>query len=56
MVEFNKKAFEVHLRLNKQLESEYKNLHHIVTDRSSHFIYLDEPELIMNEILKTIYN
>lgn len=53
-VEFNKRAFEVHLRLNKQLESDHKNLHHIITDKSSHFIYLEEPELIMNEILKTI--
>ncbi|MDR1224147.1 MAG: alpha/beta hydrolase [Tannerella sp.] len=55
-VEFNKRAFEVHLRLNKQLESDHKNLHHVITDKSSHFIYLDEPELIMNEILKTIDN
>lgn len=55
-VEFNKKAFEVHLRLNKRLENEHKNLHHVITDRSSHFIYLDEPELIVNEILKTIGN
>jgi len=51
-VEFNKRAFEVHLRLNKQLENDHKNLHHIITDKSSHYIYLDEPELIMNEILK----
>jgi hypothetical protein len=51
-VEFNKKAFEVHLKLNKQLESDHKNLYHVVTGKSSHFIYLDEPELIMNEIVK----
>ncbi|MCD7901630.1 MAG: alpha/beta hydrolase [Bacteroides sp.] len=55
-VEFNKRAFEVHLRLNKQLENDHKNLHHIVTDKSSHYIYLEEPELIMNELLKTIGN
>lgn len=55
-VEFNKRAFEVHLRLNKQLANEHKNLHHVITDKSSHFIYLDEPELIMNEILKIIDN
>lgn len=55
-VEFNKIAFQVHLRLNKQLENDHKNLHHIITDKSSHYIYLDEPELIMNEILKTIDN
>ena len=53
-VEFNKRAFEVHLRLNKQLENEHRNLHHIITDKSSHYIYLDEPELITSEILKTI--
>jgi pimeloyl-ACP methyl ester carboxylesterase len=53
-VEFNKRAFEIHLRLNKQLESVHKNLRHVITGKSSHFIYLDEPELIMNEILKTI--
>lgn len=53
-VEFNKRAFEVHVRLNKQLDNEHKNLHHIITDKSSHFIYLDEPELITNEILKMI--
>ena len=53
-VEFNRRAFEVHLRLNKQLEKEYQNLHHIITDKSSHFIYLDEPELIMKEILKRL--
>lgn len=51
-VEFNKRAFEVHLRLNKQLENDHENLHHIITDQSSHFIYLDEPDLIMNELLK----
>lgn len=55
-VEFNKRAFEVHLRLNKQLESKYKNLRHVITDKSSHFIYLDEPKLIINEILKIIDN
>ncbi len=55
-VEFNKKAFEIHLRLNKQLENDYNNLHHVITDKSSHFIYLDEPELIINEILKTVDN
>lgn len=53
-VEFNKRAFEVHLRLNKQLESEHRNLHHIITGKSSHFIYLDEPELITNEILRVL--
>ncbi|MCD8043418.1 MAG: alpha/beta hydrolase [Tannerellaceae bacterium] len=53
-MEFNKKAFDVHLKLNKQLENNHKNLHHIITDQSSHFIYLDEPELIINEILKQI--
>jgi pimeloyl-ACP methyl ester carboxylesterase len=53
-VEFNKRAFEVHLRLNKQLENDHKNLRHIITDKSSHFIYLDEPELITNEILKRL--
>lgn len=55
-VEFNKKAFEVHLRLNKQLENDHKNLHHIITDKSSHYIYLDEPKVVMDEILKTIDN
>lgn len=55
-VEFNKIAFGVHLRLNKQLENDHKNLRHIITDKSSHFIYLDEPDLITNEILKTIDN
>jgi ketosteroid isomerase-like protein len=53
-VEFNKRAFQVHLRLNKQLENDHKNLHHVITDKNSHFIYLEEPELITNEILKTI--
>jgi len=53
-VEFNKRAFEVHLRLNKQLENDHNNLHHIITDKSSHYIYLEEPKLIMDEILKTI--
>jgi hypothetical protein len=52
-VEFNKIAFEVHLRLNKQVEKEHSNLRHIITGKSSHFIYLDESELITNEILKT---
>ena len=51
-VEFNKMAYKVHLRLNNQLEEEYKNINHIVTDKSSHYIYLEEPELIMNEMLK----
>ena len=49
-VEFNKRAFEVHLRLNNQLEKKHSNLRHIITDKSSHYIYLDEPELIMKEI------
>ena len=53
-VEFNKMAFKVHLKLNNRLAEEYGNLRHIVTDKSSHFIYLDEPELIVNEILKLI--
>lgn len=53
-VEFNKRAFEVHLRLNKQLANEHKNLRHIITDKSSHYIYLDEPGLIVHEILKTV--
>ncbi|MCC8152821.1 MAG: alpha/beta hydrolase, partial [Tannerellaceae bacterium] len=53
-IEFNNRAFEVHLRLNKQLENTHTNLQHVITDKSSHFIYLDEPELIMNEIFKTI--
>lgn len=55
-VEFNKIAFKVHLRLNNQLEKEYKNIHHLITDNSSHFIYLDEPELIVDEILKLVDN
>ncbi len=55
-VEFNKMAFKVHLKLNNRLAEEYGNLHHIVTDKSSHFIYLDEPELIVNEMLKLIDN
>ena len=54
--EFNKTAFKVHLSLNNQLENEYGNLKHIVTDKSSHFIYLDEPELIKSEILGLIIN
>lgn len=53
-VEFNKAAFKVHLKLNNRLAEENRNLRHIVTDKSSHFIYLDEPELIVNEILKMI--
>lgn len=53
-VEFNKAAFKVHLKLNNRLAEENTNLRHIVTDKSSHFIYLDEPELIINEILKLI--
>ena len=28
----------------------------MITDKSSHFIYLDEPELIINEILKQVAN
>lgn len=55
-MEFNKKAFEVHLRLNNQLEKEHQNLTHIITDKSSHYIYLKEPELIVNEILRMIDN
>lgn len=55
-VEFNKRAFQIHLRLNKQLENENKNLRHFVTDKSSHYIYLEEPDLIVNEILKLIEN
>lgn len=54
--EFNKIAFKVHLRLNKQLEEEYPNLTHIITDKSSHYIYLDEPELIVNEVIKLLDN
>jgi len=53
-VEFNKTAFKVHLKLNNQLAEENGNLRHIVTDKSSHYIYLDEPNLIVNEILKLI--
>lgn len=53
-VEFNKMAFKVHLRLNNELEKEHENLHHFITDKSSHFIYLEEPDLIMNEILKLV--
>ncbi len=55
-VEFNKTAFNIHLKLNNRLAEEYGNLRHIVTDKSSHFIYLDEPELIVNEMLKLINN
>lgn len=51
-VEFNKRAFEVHLKLNKQLENEHKNLYHIITDKSSHYIYLEEPGLIADEVIK----
>ncbi|WP_163309182.1 alpha/beta fold hydrolase [Dysgonomonas sp. 521] len=55
-VEFNKMAFKVHLELNNQLAEKYGNLRHIVTNKSSHFIYLDEPELIINEMLNLIDN
>ena len=44
-------AFKVHLRLNNQLDKEYENLTHIITDKSSHYIYLEEPELIVNELI-----
>ncbi len=55
-VEFNKMAFKVHLRLNNQLDKEYGNLTHIITDKSSHYIYLEEPELIMNEVVALLNN
>lgn len=55
-VEFNKTAFKVHLKLNNQLAEEYANLRHIVTHKSSHFIYLEEPELIIHEMRKLIEN
>jgi len=51
-VEFNKMAFKVHLRLNNQLDKDHENLTHIITDKSSHYIYLEEPELIVNEMAK----
>ncbi len=53
-VEFNKMAFKVHLRLNNQLDKEHENLTHIITDKSSHFIYLEESEFIMNKIIKLL--
>ena len=55
-VEFNKMAFRVHLRLNNQLGKEHKNLTHIVTDKSSHYIYLEEPELIVSEMIRWFGN
>lgn len=55
-VEFNKMAIKIHIKLNNRLAEEYGNLRHIVTNKSSHFIYLDEPELIVNEMLKLIDN
>jgi len=55
-VEFNKMAYKVHLRLNNQLEKEHDNLHHIITDKSSHFIYLEEPELIVSEVIPLLDN
>jgi len=53
-VEFNKMAFKVHLRLNNQLGEAYENLTHIITDKSSHFIYLEEPELIVDKMIKLL--
>jgi len=53
-VEFNKIAFKVHLKLNNQLGEEYENLTHIITDKSSHFIYLEEPELVMDKMIQLL--
>lgn len=50
-VEFNKAALRTHLRLNTQLEKEHPNLRHFITDKSSHYIYLEEPELITDELV-----
>jgi pimeloyl-ACP methyl ester carboxylesterase len=41
---------EIWVELHKRWAEDYSQIKHIITERSGHYIYLEEPDLVINEI------